>query len=199
MPLFVDTESLIRHGGIVLIALLIFCNIGLFVCFFLPTGAVLFTVGMLVATGALGLGPVPVCIILSAASVLGSVTSYAVGWKAAPYLFNRGDSRFYKKRYLLSAQDFYAKHGRLAIIAGYFLPIIRTFAPVFAGAIKVSFRSFAFSSIIGSAVWVTSFLSAGYFIASRPALRPWLQLIVIAFILLVTVPLLVRIIRMMRK
>jgi len=192
--LFFDAESLIRYGGLFIVFLIVYANIGLFFCFFLPSGAVLFT-----ATGDLPYNIFTICSVLILASVLGSITGYGFGHKAGPALYRRKNSKYFRRQYLISTETFYKKHGVLTCIAGYFLPIIRTFAPVVAGMIRMNFSKFIFLSFIGSVLWIISFVLAGYFIGSRPLLKPWLQYILIGFILVVTVPLVVRIIKGLRE
>jgi membrane-associated protein len=197
--LFFDAESLIRYGGLLIVCLVVYGSTGLFFCFFLPSGAVLFTAGVFVATGELFNDIFTVCSLLIGASVLGSMTGYWFGWKAGPVLYKRKESRFFRRRHLITAAIFYKKYGGLALITGYFLPIIRTFAPVVAGVIRVNFRRFVLFEFIGSFIWISSFVSAGYFIGCNPLLKPWLKYIVTGFILVVTIPLLARIIKEMRK
>jgi len=133
------------------------------------------------------------------ASVLGSITGYGFGWQTGQLLYRRKDSRFFRRQHLLAAEAFYKKHGGLALTAGYFLPIIGTFAPIVAGMIRLNFRRFVLLTFTGSVIWIFSFVFAGWFIGSRPFLKPGLKYIVIGFILIVTVPLLVRIIKEIRK
>jgi membrane-associated protein len=199
MLLFFDAESLIRHGGLFLVCLIVFGSAGIFFCFFLPSGAVLFTAGVFAATGDLHAGLLIICITLILSSVLGSIAGYGFGWQAGQLLYKRKDSKFFRQQHLIAAEDFYKKYGGWALTLGYFLPIIRTFAPIIAGMIKLKFSRFILYVLAGSAVWITSFVFAGYFIGSRPYLKPWLKYIVGGFILIVTVPLLIRIIKELRK
>jgi membrane-associated protein len=191
--LFLDTEALVRYGGLLAIFIIVFCNIGIFFCFFVPTGAVLFTTGVLVAAGSLDYDVTLVVVMLIFASILGGIAGYATGYTAGPYLYKKKDTRFYKKKYLLATEQFYNKHGKLALTAGFFLPVIRSFAPVVAGVFRLPFRYFLLFASIGSAIWVSSFVMAGYFLGSRPFLRPWLKFIVAGFIILVTVPLVIKV------
>jgi len=197
-PIF-DPESLIRYGGLLVVFLLVYSTTGLFFCFFLPSGAVLFAAGVFVATGGLHYSFITVCCLLILASVLGTITGYWFGRQTGPLLYNRQDSRFFKKHHLKTADAFYNKYGWLALTAGLFLPIIRTFAPIVAGIIKLDLRRFMLLTFTGSMIWIISFVSAGYFIGSRPYLKPWLNYIVIAFILIITIPLIVRTIRELKK
>ncbi|HMK27990.1 MAG TPA: DedA family protein [Chitinophagaceae bacterium] len=197
-----DVESLIRNGGLLAAFLLVYGTTGLFFCFFIPVGAVLFTAGIFIATGALNYDLFTVCAFLVLASVLGNLTGYWFGWKAGPMLYKRKDSRFFKKRHLTTADSFYKKYGGLALTLGLYLPIIRTFASIVAGILRLNFRRFILLVFSGSVIWILSFVSAGYFIGSRPFLKPWLKYIVIFFVLAVTVPLIIwtgKELRRMRK
>ncbi|MDP4262367.1 MAG: VTT domain-containing protein [Bacteroidota bacterium] len=194
-----DAESLVRYGGLLVVCLVVYGTTGLFFCFFLPSGAVLFAAGVFTATGDLHNTLVTVCSSVILASVLGNITGYWFGREAGPLLYKRKDSRFFRQQHLKTADAFYAKYGWLALTAGLFLPIIRTFAPVIAGIIRLNFRRFILLTFTGSLVWVSAFVLAGYFIGSRPLLKPWLKYIVIAFILVVTLPLIISVVRELRK
>lgn len=197
--LFLDAESLIRYGGLFLACLIVYGSTGLFFCFFLPSGAVLFTVGVFTAIGDLPQNIFTVCSLLILSSFAGSITGYGFGWKAGQLLYRRKDSKFFRQKHLIAAESFYKKNGNLALTAGYYLPIIRTFAAAVAGMIRLNFRHFALLTFLGSVAWVLGFVLAGYFIGSRPFLKPWLKYIVIGFILLVTIPLIIKIIIAIRK
>ena len=194
-----DPESLISNGGLLIVFLLVYGSTGLFFCFFIPTGAVLFTAGIFIATGGLQYDIFTVCGLLIVASVLGNLTGYWFGWKTGPLLYKRKDSRLFKKQHLATAETFYNKYGWLALTVGLYLPIIRTFASTVAGIVRLSFRRFISLTITGSVVWILSFVVAGYFIGSRPYLKPWLNYIVIGFILVVTIPLIIWIIKELRR
>jgi len=194
-----DIEALIRNGGMIIVWLVVYASTGLFFCFFLPVGAVLFVTGVLTATGDLSYDIFTACSLLIPAAILGNLTGYWFGWKAGPLLYKRKDSKFFKQRHLKTAEVFYEKYGWLTLTVGLYLPIIRTFAPVVAGIIRLKFRRFIFLTTSGSIIWILSFVLAGYFIGSWPFLKPWLKYIVIFFILFVSIPLLVRIIKEFRK
>ena len=194
-----DIEALIRYGGLLLVFLLVYGSTGLFFCFFIPTGAVLFTTGIFVATGGLRHDIFTVCTLLVLASVLGNLTGYWFGWKAGPSLYKRKDSKFFHKYHLTTAESFYKKYGWLALTAGLYLPVIRTFASIVAGMVRLNFRRFILLVFTGSAVWILSFVLAGYFIGSRPFLKPWLRYIVIVFIIAVTIPLIIWVSKELRK
>ena len=194
-----DPESLISHGGLLIVCLLVYGSTGLFFCFFIPTGAILFTAGIYIATGGLQPDIITGCTLLILASVLGNTTGYWFGRKTGPLLYKRKDSRFFKKRHLTTAETFYNKYGWLALTVGLYLPIIRTFASIVAGMVRLRFRRFILLTVTGSVVWILSFVLAGYFIGSRPYLKPWLNYIVPGFILVVTIPLIIWIFKELRK
>jgi len=194
-----DAESLIRNGGLLVVFLIVYGTTGLFFCFFLPTGAVLFATGVFVATGGLDYSMFIVCSLLIFAAVLGNISGYWFGRKTGPLLYSREDSRFFRKQHLKTAEAFYNKYGWLALTAGLYLPIIRTFASIAAGIIRLDFRRLLLLTFTGSVIWIASFVSAGYFIGSRPFLKPWLKYIVLSFILIVTLPLIVKTIKELKK
>lgn len=194
-----DTVSLIRYGGLFLIFLAVFAQTGLFFCFFIPSGGLLFTAGVYVATGDLPYHIVIVCSLLILASLLGNITGYYFGLKTGPLFYKKKDSRFFKERYIITAEYFYKKYGNIALMAGLFFPIIRTFSPIVAGMIKLNFNRFLFFIFIGSVFWILSHVMAGYLLGSMPFLKPYLKYIIVGIIITVTVPLVVGIIRSFNK
>ena len=194
-----DAESLIRYGGIILICLLVFCSTGLFFCFFFPIGGILFATGILAAKENLLPSIFTICILLTLSSLAGSLAGYGIGRSTGTFFYTRAESRFFRRSYLTSTEYFYKKYGSLAMIGCYFLPIIRTFAPVLGGIIKIKFQRFLILNSIGSAVFISVFVLTGYMIGSLPFLQPWLKYIITVFVLGVTVPMIVKIIRTMRK
>ena len=194
-----DVEALIRYGGLLIVLIAVYGQTGLFFCFFLPSGGLMFTAGVFVATGVLHYNIFTVCCLLILASLLGNSTGYGFGKKTGPLLYRKKDSRFFKQEYLKAAEKFYEKYGGIALTGGLFFPIIRTFAPIVAGVIKLNFRKFILFTFIGSVAWVLSFVLTGYFIASMPFLKPYLKYIIIAIIVFVTIPVVVRIIKEFKK
>ena len=194
-----DPESLISHGGLLIAFLLVYVSTGLFFCFFIPAGAILFTAGIYTATGGLQYDIFTVCSLLILASVLGNLTGYWFGWKTGPLLYSRKDSRFFKKQHLKTAETFYNKYGWLALTVGLYLPIIRTFVSIVAGMVRLNFRRFILLAGTGSVFWILSFVLAGYFIGSWPFLKSWLNYIVIGFIVVVTIPLIIWMVKQLTK
>lgn len=153
-------EQLIRDAGYAGLVAIIFAESGLFFGFFLPGDSLLLTAGLLASRDFLSL---PLLIVLLApAAILGDNVGYWFGAKAGPRLFNRENSRFFKKKNLLSAKAFYEKHGGKTIVIARFMPFIRTFAPIVAGAGEMHYRRFVFFNFFGGLLWVLSMLLIGF-------------------------------------
>ncbi|MEY3678733.1 MAG: hypothetical protein RI924_874, partial [Bacteroidota bacterium] len=129
----VDPVQVLREGGFYLLLFVIFAETGLFFGFFLPGDYLLFLAGMFVATDRLNVSIFGLIIGLILAAILGNFVGYWFGRKTGPLLYNRRDSLFFKQRYLRAAEEYYHKQGAFALIMGRFIPIVRTFAPIFAG------------------------------------------------------------------
>jgi membrane-associated protein len=158
----------------------------------------MFTAGVFIASGKLDYNIFAVCILMIAAAVAGNLTGYGLGWKAGPLLYKRKDSKFFRRQHLQAAENFYNKYGRVALAAGLFFPIIRTFAPIVAGVIRMNFSRFILFTTIGCLGWILSFTLAGYLIGSVPALQPYLKYIVLFIVVTVTIPIVIRIVRAFR-
>lgn len=185
----VNPESIINYGGIVLLVIVVFAETGLFFGFFLPGDSLLFTAGLLCGTGVFDVHILTLLSSVSIAGILGNMVGYYFGWRAGETLFKRDDTLLFKKRYVHMAQDFYSRHGGLALIAGRFLPIIRTFAPILAGVIKMDLRVFTFYNVTGSVLWVFSLILIGYFLGTTfPQVKDYLHYIIIGLIIVTAIP-----------
>ncbi|WP_410220882.1 DedA family protein [Pedobacter sp.] len=189
----IDPEKLLREGGFYLVVFVIFAETGLFFGFFLPGDYLLFLAGMFVATGKLDVSIYTLVFSLCAAAILGNFTGYWFGKKTGPVLYTRKDTFFFKKRYLKSAESYYQKQGAFALIMGRFVPIVRTFAPIIAGIVRLEFKKFAFYNISGAILWIFSLTLLGYFLGKSFArqIEEYLIYIIIGFILITTIPLLI--------
>ena len=185
-----DAQSILRSGGFYLLLVVVFAETGLFFGFFLPGDYLLFLAGILSAAGIVDV-PIHILVLsLIAAGILGNYAGYWFGYRTGPVLFSKNDSFFFKKRYIAVAEEFYAKYGGMALILGRFFPIVRTFAPIFAGIVKVDIKKFTLYNIVGSVAWVTTLTLAGYFLGRRfPQLKDYLQYVVLGLIVITTVPL----------
>src|ERR1700753_2035287 len=187
-----DARSIISKGGFFLLLIVVFAETGLFFGFFLPGDYLLVLAGLLCATVVLDMNISILILSLIAAGILGNYTGYWFGYRTGPVLFKRNESIFFKKRYVTMAEEFYAKHGGMALVLGRFFPIIRTFAPIFAGVVKVNFRKFTLYNFIGSITWVVTLTLTGYFLGKRyPQLKDYLQYIILGLITVTTIPLVI--------
>ncbi|HEV7329418.1 MAG TPA: VTT domain-containing protein [Flavisolibacter sp.] len=193
-----DAESLIQYGGLLLVCLAVFCQTGLFFCFFLPSGGLLFAAGVLVASGRLDQNIIIVCLLLIVSAILGNTAGYAFGRKTGPRLYSRKNSRFFRKEHLQTAENFFQRYGGVAVMAALFFPVVRTFAPIVAGLTGMRFRRFFVFTAIGSSAWILTFVLAGFLIGNVPALKPYLLYIILATILLFTIPILISVTRKLK-
>lgn len=196
----IDAEALLKSGGFYLLLFIVFAETGLFFGFFLPGDYLLFLSGLFVASGILDTNIFILCSGLILAAVLGNFVGYVFGRRAGPRLFKREDSMLFKKRYIIVAEEFYHKYGATALILGRFLPIIRTFAPIFAGVVRVDFKRFALYNVVGALCWVLTLTLAGYFLGKEfPQIVNYIEYIVIGFIILATAPIIYAFIKKRNK
>ena len=155
-----DVRGLIEWGGVAMVCMIVFAETGLFVGFFLPGDSLLVTAGVFAAAGQLKLswllGLVTLC------AIAGDQLGYLIGYKAGKALYERPDSRFFKRKYLLRAHDFYEKRGASTVILARFVPIVRTFCPPVAGAARMSYPRYLAYDIFGGFLWVWSMVLLGH-------------------------------------
>ena len=155
-------EQIIQTVGYVGLFAIIFAESGLFFGFFLPGDSLLLTAGLLASRGVLNIWlMLP---LLAVAAILGDNVGYWFGKKAGPRIFNRENSRFFKRKNLLAAKAFYDKHGGKTIVLARFMPFIRTFAPIVAGAVEMHYRRFVFFNFFGGLLWAVGVTLVGFFI-----------------------------------
>jgi len=188
---FVDPEKLLKEGGFYVVMFVIFAETGLFFGFFLPGDYLLFLAGMFVATGKLDVNIYVLILGLCISAISGNFTGYWFGRKTGPVLYDRKDSFFFKKRYLKAAEEYYNKQGAFALIMGRFVPIVRTFAPIFAGVVRLDFKRFALYNVAGAILWIASLTLLGYFLGKRfeKEINDYLLYIIIGFIAVTSIPL----------
>lgn len=182
-----DPESIVRSVGYVGVTSVIFAENGLLVGFFLPGDSLLFTAGFLASQGLLDI--TTLAALVFAASVVGTQVGYWFGRRYGPRVFNKPESRFFKKENADKAQAFYDKHGAVAIVLARFIPIIRTFAPIVAGVGKMDWRKFLAFNVVGGAVWAIGLTVGGFWLGSKvPNVDRYLLPIIALIILLSVLP-----------
>jgi membrane-associated protein len=186
-----DPQSIIHYGGLWLLLFVVFAETGLLIGFFLPGDSLIFISGLLCATKPhlLNTPFYILVILLILAAVLGNVFGYWFGRKAGEKLYSKQDSLLFKKKHLIATETFYAKHGGKTLIIGRFLPIIRTFAPILAGVIKIDFKLFMFYNVSGAIAWIMSIASIAYYLGKQfPEIENYIGYIVIGLIIITTIP-----------
>ena len=185
----VNPESIIHYGGIYLLLFVVFAETGLFVGFFLPGDSLLFTAGLLCSTGILELHPILLVVLIIIAAVAGNMAGYVFGKKMGSMLFTRKSGILFRQEHLVSANEFYKKHGKKTIILSRFLPIVRTFAPIVAGIVKLDYYKFFIYSLVGAFFWVNALVLTGYFMGKYiPGIKDYLGYIVIFLIVITSIP-----------
>lgn len=198
----------IENGGLWFIVFVVFAETGLFAGFFLPGDSLLFVAGIysddLVAaafgvdTNSSVVNLLIMVLFISFAGIVGNSVGYWFGRKSGPYLFERKDTFFYKKKYLYQAKDFYDKHGAGTIIMARFIPIVRTFAPIIAGIVQMDRKKFSFYNIVGCISWVFAMIFAGHYLQKFILnsfgfdLKKHLEVIVIGIVLVTTIPVIIK-------
>lgn len=198
----------IEHGGLWLILFVVFAETGLFAGFFLPGDSLLFVAG--IYAGPLAAEIVPsnnewinllvITAFISVAGILGNYVGYTFGKKVGPTMFDWKENLFFKKKYLVQAQEFYEKHGGRAIIIARFIPIVRTFAPIIAGIVNMDRQKFMYNNVVGSIVWVTSMVFGGHFLQTwilehfQFDLKKHLEVIVLGIVFITTAPVIFKVI-----
>lgn len=187
----INPELLLREGGFYVLLFVVFAETGLFFGFFLPGDYLLFLAGMFVATDKLDVSIYVLITGLIITAILGNFVGYWFGKKTGPVLYLRKDSFFFKKKYLLAAEEYYKKQGAFALIMGRFIPIVRTFAPIVAGLIRIDQKKFALYNVSGAILWVSSLTLLGFFLGKRfeKQIDQYLLYIIIGFIVVTAIPL----------
>ena len=169
-------EAALNQPGVFWAALaavniIVFTETGLLIGFLLPGDSLLVVLGIVAQLS--GWSLVPFIVSLCCAAIIGDTVGYWIGNKAGPAIFSRPSSRFFKQSYLLRAKAFYEKHGGKTIILARFVPIVRTFVPVVAGAAKMNYRTFLTYNVIGGIGWIVSMLLFGYYLIpiANPPMR----------------------------
>ncbi|OIO24974.1 hypothetical protein AUJ14_05020 [Candidatus Micrarchaeota archaeon CG1_02_55_22] len=193
-----DIPALIAWGGYTILFAIIFAETGLLIGFFLPGDSLLISAGLFAALGQLDI--FILLIVLIPAAIIGDAVGYTIGARLGSRLYSRKDSFFFRKKHLIAAKAFYDKHGGKTIILARFIPVIRTFAPVVAGAAGMTYKHFATYNIIGATLWVGGVTLLGYFLGGVvPDLEHNILYLVGAVIVLSLVPVALEYLKMRRN
>ena len=199
----------IENGGLWLLLFVVFAETGLFFGFFLPGDSLLFVAGIysaplaaqIFASDNEWLNLFIIFSFISVAGILGNYVGYQIGNKVGPAMYDWKENLFFKKKYLAQAQAFYEKHGGRAIVIARFIPIVRTFAPIVAGIVKMDKAKFTYFNVVGCLAWVASMLCAGHFLQAYVLnqfqfdLKKHLEIIVLVIVFVTTAPVIFQVIK----
>ncbi len=199
----------IENGGLWLLLFVVFAETGLFFGFFLPGDSLLFVAGIYSAPLAAQIfvsenewmNLLVLFSFISVAGILGNYIGYRIGNKVGPAMYDWKENLLFKKRYLVQAHDFYEKHGGRAIVIARFIPIVRTFAPIVAGIVKMDKHKFLYNNVVGCIAWVATMLCAGHFLQSyilnhfQFDLKKHLEVIVLGIVFVTTAPVIFQVLK----
>lgn len=198
MNQLMNPDWIMANGGLFLVLLIIFAETGLLFGFFLPGDPLLFITGIILA--GVETNPIPFdnhvwnlifwIVLLIIAAVLGNFTGYWFGRKSGAYLFKKKDSWLFKRKHLEAAKEFYEKKGGFAIVLARFLPIVRTFAPIIGGVVKMDFKKFTLFNLLGAVIWVAGIITIGYLLGDNAWVKESLEYIILGLVLVTTAPVL---------
>lgn len=197
-PKWIDPDFLIRTFGLIGILVIVFVESGLLVGFFLPGDSLLFTAGLLSASDVL-----PdiwiLLVLIPIAAIAGDQVGYLIGRKAGPSVFNKPESRFFRQEYVEKSHDFFERYGARTIVIARFVPIVRTFAPVMAGASRMHYRTFVTFNVIGGTLWGVGVTTLGYFLGQIDFVREYIEFILIGIVALSVIPIAFELTRQHRR
>ncbi len=194
-----NPEWIMANGGLYIVVLIVFIETGFPFGFFLPGDSLLFIAGMVIAN-AMSPFSTPVVnlafwvFLISVAGIIGNFVGYWLGRKSDKLLFQRKDNFFFKKKYLVQAKEFYDKKGGGAIVLARFLPVVRTFAPIVAGIVKMNPARFMVYNVTGSLLWAATLVSAGFLLGENEWVKHNLEIIIIGIVVVTTAPVLLKMI-----
>jgi membrane-associated protein len=199
-PSFLDPQWLISTFGLIGILVLVFAESGLLIGFFLPGDSLLFTSGLLIADGTYLHQPLwLMCLLISVAALLGDQFGYYFGRRFGPALFRRPDSRLFKQQNLTRATEFFQKYGARSIVLARFVPIVRTFTPIVAGASRMHYRMFLTYNVVGGTLWGCGVTILGYFLGQVAFVRSNIEFILVGIVVVSVLPIAVEFLRGRRR
>lgn len=197
-PSWLNPDSMLSSlgGAAVWIALaIVFAECGILLGFFLPGDSLLFVVGLFIAQGTIDMNIWLACLLLVSAAIAGNIVGYWIGRAIGPSLFNKPDSRLFRKEYVDKTHEFFEKYGAQAIILARFVPIVRTFITAVAGIAKMDFRKYLIYSSIGAVLWAGLVTFAGYHLGNIEFIKKNLEVVLILVVLISVIPIAIEYLR----
>ncbi|MHC5309083.1 DedA family protein [Myroides sp. LJL116] len=213
-PEFYINLQIAGHSiGIYVVLFIVFAETGLFAGFFLPGDSLLFLAGIystalmqeLFNIDSDFINVALLATLVAIAGIIGNTFGYWFGAKSGNYLYNVKDNFIYKKKYLYESKVFFERHGGRAIIFARFLPVVRTFAPIIAGIVRMDIKRFMFYNVISSFLWATSLIFAGHYLqvwlleSYQINLKDYIEFIVLFLVLATTLPIVIKLMKSKAK
>lgn len=202
LPSWLDPETILRGMGgwaLLVLCLIIFAECGLLVGFFLPGDSLLFVAGLFVANGAIQTPLWLVCVLVTVCAFIGNVCGYGIGYKAGPALFNKPDSKLFKREHVEKTHGFFEKYGARAIVMARFVPIVRTFITAMAGVGRMDPKKYFTYSAIGGVVWASGVTVLGYFLGGIEFVEKNIEAMLVLVVLLSVIPIIIEVIKARRE
>ncbi|WRZ91500.1 VTT domain-containing protein [Streptomyces sp. NBC_01007] len=198
-PSWLDPNTLLDNFGIWGLLLVVFAESGLLIGFFLPGDSLLFTCGLLIATGAMDFPLWAAVPLICLAAVLGDQAGYLFGKKVGPSLFTRPNSRLFKQENVVKANEFFEKYGPKSLVLARFVPVVRTFTPIIAGVSGMRYRPFLTFNVIGGVMWGAGVTLLGSWLGKIELVNKNIELILILIVLVSVVPIIIEFLRARSK
>ncbi|MCW2119087.1 DedA family protein [Flavobacterium sp. 7A] len=192
--------------GLFIVLFIVFAETGLFAGFFLPGDSLLFLAGIynrelienILVFESDFVNVFVLSLFVAIAGILGNIIGYWFGAKSGYYLYNKEDSFWFKKKYLIQSKDFFEKHGGRAIIFARFIPIFRTFAPIVAGIVSMEKKKFMFFNVVSSFLWSFALIFAGHYLYGfllenyQIDLKNHIEMIIIGLVIITLSPVIIK-------
>ncbi|GAB3407118.1 hypothetical protein GCM10027569_18540 [Flindersiella endophytica] len=191
LPDWLDAEKILHAFGpyaFVIVLVIVFAECGLLIGFFMPGDSLLFTAGLFIAHGFIDVPLWLACILLTVVACIGNLVGYWIGYRSGPAIFNKPNSKIFKREYVDKTHGFFEKYGPGAIVLARFVPIVRTFITVIAGVGRMDFRRYAFYTTIGGVLWGSGVTIAGYYLGQVEFIKNNLEAMAIAIALVSVLP-----------
>jgi len=194
---FLDPVTLIEHGGLALLAAIVFAESGLLIGFFLPGDSLLFIAGFLASATSSGTLP-PIALVVATvivAAIAGDQVGFLLGRRAGVSLARRPRTRLFDPRNIERTEQFFERHGPKTIVLARFVPIVRTFAPIVAGVGSMRYRTFTTYNIAGAVMWGGGVTMAGYYLGDIDLVRRHVELATMTVVALSLIPVTIEVAR----
>jgi membrane-associated protein len=192
---WLDASHIIDSFGLLGIMTIVFAECGLLVGFFLPGDTLLFSAGVLVKRGTFDQPLWLIIVLICVASIVGNQVGYEIGRRGGPAVFRRPDSRLFRPEYVERTSLFFEKYGPPAVVLGRFVPVVRTFITVMAGAGRMDYRVYTLYTVLGGVLWATSVTMLGYFLGNIDFIANNIEVLLLAGVAVSVLPIAAQLLR----